>query len=386
MPLWNVMNRGLRLPRIGTIRKGIQVPVLDKETGKPKKKNGNIVTYPKEVPYFVFKCAESTGSDAANEIEQAIYAAYGSNQIYEINCFLAYPDAMQNFSFWMEAYTFNQLVARSDERVITYLFDIVTNETLIKDSVIVKLSSNPSSPAGKIVAPYKVGDSVPYVESMVLGKAKDSERPLTFKAVGRLTLVIRELKRLATFTLITGGYWSDIPQIYSTIEIIDQIVKSTGRGANTIPVSLRRVPREVHFTDENGDKKKKTSYDVQMEIRSDIIAGLLETYNDSPFALALSGGPVTPALPEHVDAVAEDYTEAIEAEAPEEVKAVEETDRNDEQIDPFDQKPVEYAAKAWNTTKEAAAATLGEIMKTTGRVKNPMGKKAFKKLVDSMKE
>lgn len=387
MPLYNVMERGLKLPRIGTIRKGVQVPVMN-EDGKPKKnKNGQIVTRPKELPWFVFKCAESTNGDGGNEVEQAIYAAYGSKEIKELNVFLAYPDAFTNFSFWLEAYTFNQLVARSDERTLTYLFDTVSNETLVKDGVLLKHSSKPDSPAGKIVTPYKVGDTIPHQPDMILGESKESGRAITFKAVGRLTVVIRELRRLATFTLITGGYWYDIPQIYSTIKMVDQITQATGRGANTIPLTLRRIPREHPYTAEDGSKKKKVGYDVELEVRGDIIAGLLQSFDASPFALAIQNNqPVLPAnIGNEVD-VTEEYVEAQENDEPAETVVAEPADPNDEVISPFNQKAVEYAAKKWHgavndDTKAEAARELGRL-KREGRITDPMGKKAFKKIVD----
>lgn len=383
MPLYNVMSRGLKLPRIGTIRKGIQVPVLN-EDGKPKKnRNGQIVTRPKELPWFLFKCAESTNGDGGNEVEQAIYAAYGSKEIKELNVFLAYPDAFSNFSFWLEAYTFNQLVARSDERTLTYLFDTVSNETLVKDSVLLKHSSKPDSPAGKIVAPFNVGDTIPHQPDMILGESKESGRPITFKAVGRLTVVIRELRRLATFTLITGGYWYDIPQIYSTVKMVDQITQATGRGANTIPLTLRRVEREHPYTAEDGQKKKKVGYDVELEVRGDIIAGLLESFDASPFALAIQNNQ--PVLPANVGAevdTTEEYVEAQEHDEPAETVIVE----TDDMVSPFDQKAVEYAAKKWygragDDEKAEAAKELGRLKKT-GRITDPMDRKAFKKVVD----
>lgn len=316
MPLYNVMQRGLRLPRIGTIRKGIQVPVM--EGDKPKKgRNGQIVTRPKEMPHFIFKCAESTANPADN-IEAELYNLYGTNEIKALNVFLAFPDAEQNFSFWLEAYTHSQLIARSDERVITYLYDVETNQTLIRDGVVIEHSTNPDTPAGQIANKFPIGQAVPHTPELVLGKAKESGAEIKFKAVGRLTVVIRELKRLATFTLITGGYWYDIPQIYSTIQIVSEICRATGRGANTIPLVLRRTEVEGTYTDSTGAKKKKMRYDVELEIRPDFTRYLLETYESTPVALMLEQSNTgQPILPDNVTDVAEEFTEA-ETEAVEE--------------------------------------------------------------------
>lgn len=375
MPLYNLMDRGLRLPRIGTIRKGVQVPVMDGD--KPKKKDGVIVTRPKEMPHWIFKCAESTTDpNTVGEIEKAIYQAYGTNQVKSLNVFLGYPDAFTNFSFWLEAYNFNQLIARSDERFVTYLFDVESNEILVKDGQVIAHSTKPKSAAGKLVAGIAIGNQLPHSPDMILGQAKNSEKAITFKAVGRLTVVIRELKRLATFTMITGGYWYDIPQIYSTIQIIDQITQATGRGANTIPLTLSRVEREGTFTAEDGSKKKRLFHDVQLEIRSDITAGLLETYNDSPFALAIANQQ--PVLPEKVtDVIEEDYATTVEEPTEEEVTMVEPTD-------PLSKKAVEWTATTLNMDKDKAAIEIKRLM-NQGRVTNPMERADFKKLIESLK-
>jgi len=311
MPLYNIMNRGLRLASLGNIRKGIQVPVMDGD--KPKRGKGNqIVTRPKEMPHFVFKFAESTNSPTEiNPVEQELYQLYGTNEIKALNVFLAYPDAFQSFSFWLEAYTFNQLIARSDERNIQYLFDVESQETLVRDGILIKKSSKPNSHAGQITKGIEVGQPVPHLENMVIGKT-ESDRNIEFKAVGRLVVVIKELRRLATFTLKTGGYWYDIPQIYSTIRIIDEITKATGRGANTIPLILRRVEREGTFTDDKGAKKKRVRHDVELEIRADIVSGLLAGYDESPFALSIQNNQ--PVLPSNVETVAEeDYADVVDS-------------------------------------------------------------------------
>jgi hypothetical protein len=364
MPLYNVMNRGLRLPRIGTIRKGVQVPVLGPD-GKPKKGRNGIVTRPKEMPYFIFKCAESTANPGDN-IEAELYNLYGTKEIRELNVFLAYPEAEQNFSFWLEAYTNSQLVARSDERVITYLYDVETNQTLIRDAVVIEHSTNPNSPAGKIANKVAIGQPVPHTPDLVLGETKESRNPITFKAVGRLTVVIRELRRLATFTLITGGYWYDIPQIYSTIQIVKDICNATGRGANTIPLILRRTEVEGTYTDDSGAKKKKMRHDVELEIRPDITRGLLESYNDSPFALALEQGHSgQPVLAANVGDVDEEFTDAISAEAVEEgmsyidAKQVTVKVRGVEKfVGELDEKQLRYLVDNAKTDEQRAAALV----------------------------
>ena len=383
MPLMNVMARGMKLPRIGTIRKGSQVPVIDRETGNPKKnKNGEVVMRPKEESFFVFHIDPAQ----QDEVLAVLSKHYGSKEITELNVFLALPDAYSNWSAWMEAYNFNQLVARSDERVVTYLFDVESNETLIREGIVIAHSKNPNSPAGKLVNPLPIGAQLPYAPDMVLALPKsEAGKPITFKAVGRLTVVIKELRRLVTFTVITGGYWYDIPAISTTIDILDSIAQTTGRGANTIPLRLRRTERERKYTDENGAKKTKTSYDIDLEIRADITAGLLETYEESPFALKLENAKHQ-VLPELIQGaveeedfggtIAEDPIQ-VEDEASINKPVPVQVEEADEMIDPLELRAVQYAARKWNVDEKQARKNIS----ASNEFYAPMSKKLFKNLV-----
>lgn len=290
MPLNNMMKRGLKLAYAGQIRKGMQVPVMDGE--KPKKNGkGDIVMRPKEMPWFIFRCSEDTTSQGnGDEVEKSIYALYGTNQIKTMNVYLVNPDANANFSCWLEAYNYNTMIAKSDETNIIYLYDVESQQTLIKDGVVIRHSNNPNSAAGKIVANFGIGQQVPHKDDYILGEAKGSGNEIKFKAAGRLDVILEGFPQLAKFTLFTSGYWEDIPQIYSTIQVIDSIVQATGRAANTIPLILRRVERERTYTDANGAKKKKVAHDVNLVIRPDFTQKLLAEYHGSPFALSLSAG------------------------------------------------------------------------------------------------
>lgn len=382
MPLYRVLDRGLRLPRIGTIRKGSQVPVIDKTSGQPKHNAaGEIVMRPKEERHFIFHIDPTQ----QEEVLAVLGKAYGTREIMELNVFLANPDAFSNWSSWMEAYNYNQLVARSDERNVLYLFDVYTNETLVRD-VVIAHSKNPESPAGKLVKGIEIGKPLPYNPEMVVAISKTSQKAITFKAVGRLNVVIKELRRLVTFTVITGGYWYDIPAINTTVDILDSIAQATGRGANTIPLRLRRVERERTYTAEDGSKKKKICYDIELEIRADITAGLLETYEESPFAIKLQS-PRQPTLPElSASEPDEDYGGPV-AEDPIQGHVIEETTgvnvsiptngEVDELIDPLENRAINFAARSWNITFDQAKKNIA----ANNNFYAPMSKKLFKDLV-----
>lgn len=393
MPLYNVMARGMRLPRIGTIRKGMQVPVIDKATGEPKKnKDGETVMRPEEKPWFVFHVDPTEQESVFAKLREA----YGTDQINSLNVFLALPDANSNFSSWMEAYTANQMVARADERVVIYLFDTWSNEILIKDGVVTAHSSVANSPAGLLVANTPIGSPLPYRPDMIVAQAKGSDKAITFKAVGRLNVVIKELRRLITFTVITGGYWYDIPAIYSCVEILDAIAQATGRGANTIPLTLRRVPRERSFTNEKGEKVKRIYHDIELEIRADVTAGLLASYEDAPFTFALANpNHGLPTLPANVRESSEDYSDPVSE--PMEAEPVKEAplppgpqtdDTRDEMIDPLATLAVQWAARQWNITIPQARDAIRAKTDQDGQnlFFSPMSKRLFKSIVTQGKK
>lgn len=294
MPLINVLRRGMKLPRIGTLRKGEQVPVIDKETKKPKlDKKGEAVMRPVERPYWVI---HTDTSDDEGTLEK-IYAAYGTKEIKTLNVYLLYPDAEKNFNAWMEAYTSGQLVARSDERVVTYLSDTTNGQTLIQDGRMIDAPKNPKSAAGQLVADLQPGEELPYTEGMIVALSSGSENAISFKAVGRLSVVVRELRRPDRwFSVITGSYWYDIPFIYTAIDKINEISRYSGRPANTIPLLLKRVPVETTFTDDSGKKRRTEMHCIQLDVRDDVISGLMEAYEDTPFVFQLTAPPQLPEM------------------------------------------------------------------------------------------
>lgn len=307
MPLYRVLARGMKLPRIGTIRKGSKVPILD--NGKPRlNAKGEAVMRPVEQPYWVIHV------DAADDERtlETLYDAYGTREITCLNVYLLYPDADLNWSSWMEAYTAGQLVARSDERIITYLSDPTNGQTLIQDGRVANLPKNPKSPTARLIEGLGVGDILSYSEDMVLAVSAGSNEPITWKAVGRLSVVIKELGRPDRwFQMITGSYWYDIPFVYTAIDKVRDVARYTNRPANTIPLLLKRVPVETSYEDENGKKHRKTMHCVQLELRDDVVKGLMQAYEDTPFTFQLASRPTLPALGDGIITQAE-YADSVE--------------------------------------------------------------------------
>jgi len=305
MPIYGIQDRGLRFPRLGSIRKGEQVPVV--KDGKPVKRNGEVVMRPIERPWFVFsvdplrgKYVSSNDKEALveqekteykyqHELLERIYSLYGSDKITMLNAFLPYPNAHDAFSFWLEAYVANQKVAQSDERIVTYLYDTMTTEVLIRRGMVIRHSSNPNSVAGSLVKEIAIGGVLPYEENMVIGETRTKSDPITFKPVGRLNIVIPELKQAATWMVFTGA-WSDISSIYSAVELINQASMHTQQPANTIPLTLTRVPVTTRYEDENGKTRTSEKHYIEAKVVSSAVTNLLTMYEDTPFMMQLESG------------------------------------------------------------------------------------------------
>lgn len=338
-PIYGITERGLRFPRLGSIRKGEQIPMM--KDGQPVKRGNEVVMRPVERPWFVFSCDAMTAQyvptpglskkdqkqeeikhqemeyKLQQETLERIYSVYGTNQITELNVFLPYPEAHNAFSFWLEAYVSNQKVAQSDERIITFLFDTLTGEVLVRRGMVVRHSSNPNSVAGSLVKEIPIGGSLPYEKDMIVGETRTKNEPITMKPVGRLNVVIPELKQAATWMVFTGA-WADIGSIYSAVETIDQIQKSMGQPANTVPLILRRVPVQKSYEDENGKTHKKTYYDIEAKIMSNAVKGLLTMYEETPFMMQLSSGQdedygIPDESLEPVEAQVEEFEEPAES-------------------------------------------------------------------------
>jgi hypothetical protein len=316
------------------IRKGEQIPV--EKDGKPVKRGGDIVMRPVERPWFVFSTdmqkaryipnpqltkkeneqkqmeAQDREYRIAHDLLDTIYNHYGTNQIMELIVHLPYPNAHHAFNFWLEAYVANQKIAQSDERTITYLFDTLTGEVLIRNGLLVRYSSNPHSVDESIVKSYPLGGTVPYEKDMVIGETKTKNEPVILKPVGRLNVFMPELRRGGTALLNTGS-WRDITSIYSAVELINQISQVTGRPANTIPLRLTRVPTEFSYEDENGKTRKSTKYFIEAEVISDGLQGML-TALESPMTYALTSGvkdePMKPEPEEDYGDYPDEITEA----------------------------------------------------------------------------
>jgi hypothetical protein len=217
-PIYGLTDRGLAFAQIGIIRKG-----APKDPGKNQPG--------RDLEYFrvVFDEAEQTSSAKFAEV-------YGP-QPKLINVLLAFDDIDQIAQFWLEAYTAGRMVARSDGRIYTYKVDTKTGEVVVQNGVNIKTGQpepyNPNEPAGYYMSHGK-------------------EEPIWCKGVGRIRVVVPELKRFAYMLLMTTSQ-HDIMNLSAQLM---GIWESNKHKISGIPLILQRKPRKVSCPDPT-DKTKR---------------------------------------------------------------------------------------------------------------------------------
>jgi len=281
MRIVNLNSRRLRLAKLGNVRKGIQVPVLDKRTKKPvMDKYGKIKTYPKEVPYFVVNI-----DDAFPNVQERFMDVYGKEPT-TIRGFLASSNLDHVWMSAYEAYNWGGMIANSNGEIVTYLFDTVSKTKIITDGKLVA-HPDPQAPFYNSVKDLKMGDSLPYENGMLVSNSGGGSK-LELKA--RLNIIIQELNERAFFTVHTGGF-GDVYHLQETVDDIFDIANRTNLSPIMIPIVLTRYEVERKYLDEKGNTKKRQGWDIQMRISPKVFEGVLEAYAESPIRLMATQPP-----------------------------------------------------------------------------------------------
>jgi len=226
MPIKNLTNKNLAFPEIGQIRKG-----APKQGNKPGK----------DLPYFrvVFDEAETAAAATFRKV-------YGEKPV-EINILLPFNELERVWEAWLEAYTAGRMVARADGEKFIYLLDTETGEVVVRNGVDVN-----------------TGQPRPYVEGQPVGYYTDKRgqrQPIYCKPVGRLKVVIPELRRLAYLTVLTTSI-HDIANLDAQLNALQRV--NGGRIAG-IPLVLRRRPKKVSVPKPNGQRVRMTKYLLSIE-------------------------------------------------------------------------------------------------------------------------
>jgi len=223
MGIKGLTGKGASFPEIGQIRKGSAKPENGKGPGR-------------DLDYFrvIFDEQER---DSVNIFKKN----YGEKP-QEINFFLPFNEIDRCFDAWLEAYTAGRMVARSDGEKFLYWVDTKTGEIKVKN--------------GLPYTPYKEGQSVgSYTDG------KDKEQLIYCAPVGRLKIVVRELRRLAYMTVMTTSK-HDIANLDAQLEGLRAV---NGGQISGIPLVLKRRPKKISVPTKNGKRSRYTKWMLSIE-------------------------------------------------------------------------------------------------------------------------
>lgn len=199
MPIKGLTNTVASFPRIGKLRKGAAKP----ESGPGK-----------DLPYFRF---DSTDSKAVKDFE----AAYGK-QPTSINILFPHPTVESNFQTAMEAYGAGGIERRCDRETISG---------------------------------QRVKGKFSYC------RAECNYPQCGCKEVGRLQLIIPELKRFAYVTAETHS----INDIVNLTQQLQAIQMTFGR-LNGVPLILRRKPEQISVPMKGDNRTRKEMWMLSVEV------------------------------------------------------------------------------------------------------------------------
>jgi hypothetical protein len=215
MPIIGMTDQGSALPEIGQIRKGA-----------PKGKGGP----GKDLTYFRVVFNENEAETAA------IFTKVYGNAPREINILLPLNEIDRVWEAWYEAYIKGMMVARADGEKYIYKANPLNGDIEVKNGKRRDGTENWFDPRCIVGLDY-AGNSV-YA-----------------KPVGRLKVIVPELRRLAYMTVITGSK-HDIVNISKQLEAIRLL--NDGQIAG-IPLVLRRRPKSISTPTPNRWASQTTS-------------------------------------------------------------------------------------------------------------------------------
>lgn len=249
MSIKGMTDRGMEFPQIGIIRKGAP-------------KGGN--TPGKDLDYFrvVFDEAES-------DTLAAFIATFGT-QPKQIKVLLPFDDIERCWDANVEAYTAGGLVYLGNGMRALFWVDPETGEVKVKDG-------NPLTPC------VGVDGLVGYYKTQ-----NGKREPIKAKALGRLRVIVPDLKRLAYLLVVTSSKW-DVMHISDQLAALKHI--NGGRLAG-IPLTLSRKPAMVSVP--MGSKRGRVKkWLIHIEAESNWARAQFEALN----RYALPEGSELPQLP-----------------------------------------------------------------------------------------
>lgn len=264
MPIKGLTDRGLAFPQIGVIRKG-----------SPKQKmvkgDKEVLIQGKDLDHFRVEFD-------ANEVlaMQTFKNIYGDKP-KQIKVVFPFDEVDRTWDAYLEAYTASRLLARSDgENIIYWRKDgkvlVAGGRATVSQVVDISIQIGKEQ-YSKTKIELTDGCPVPYIDGMVFGGT--SKTPAIAKPVGRLRVVIPELRRLATLTFMTtskrdiiamGG--QDSGELGSIVKVC-QSVRVPFAG---VPLILKRRQEEVSVPKEDGSAVRVKKWMVHIEPDPDFVA------------------------------------------------------------------------------------------------------------------
>jgi hypothetical protein len=219
MPIKGLSDRGESFPQIGTIRKGAKK--TDSAPGK-------------DLTYFRIELDEKE-EDARNKILDA----YGAEP-QEIRIVFPFAEVWRCFDSWLEAYTAGRMVARSDGEKFIYKLNAQTNAVEV-------LNGDPFVPYQELVGYYT--------------DRNGKQQPILCRPVGRLKVVIPELRRLVYLVVLTGSK-HDIGNISAQLEALSRINNGSIMG---VPMILKRRPKPISCPKPDGTRVRYIKWMLSVE-------------------------------------------------------------------------------------------------------------------------
>lgn len=200
MAIKGMTGQGPTLPKIGELRKGAP---------KPERGPGQDLTY------FRFTTDDADAADRFREI-------YGLEP-RAIRVFLPFGSTGENFEAWKEEWTASSLKHRCDGEDCVLWLDSKGN-----------YSKEPKSCPGGC------------------------------KQVGRLKVIIPELKRWAFVTVLTTSE-HDIRQLDANLLALESLQRARGGDLCGVPLILKRAPRKISTPRGNGERKRAEKWLLTIE-------------------------------------------------------------------------------------------------------------------------
>lgn len=343
MAIKGLTDRGLAFPEIGIIRKGA-----------PKNDKGWVG---KDLTYFRVEFDEQ--ETKAAETFLAVYKDHPT----EINIILPFNEIERMWDPWLEAYTAGRMVGRSDGERVWYLVDPKTGEVLVRDGVKVD-----------------TGAPMPHPTSNIAGYDK-SNKPIEYKATGRLKVIIPELARAAYLTVKTTSVY-DIGNISDQLRAFQEINGGIIAG---IPFVLRRRPKKISTPGKDGTRTRMTKWLLSIEADPEWVKKKL--IQVKTLALPGNGLALLPEPPAHAEPEGDwptefDEDEVEDGEVVEGELVEDETTTTEPAANPY-QKFIDQATDDPTTAFWALAKHIGMDQPTASAIANEHNRK-FDKAFDAL--